>query len=837
MKDDGRSAFGTLLREFRLAAGLSQEVLAERARLSTEGISVLERGVRKAPYRETVALLARALSLSAPQRERLEAAAVRPTSQPRRRAQERNEVGGNDQPQRGNVPVARTSILGREPELVGLGQILRAQRLVTLTGPGGVGKTRLALEAAAVWEDRFPDGVWFADLAPLTDQELVPRTVAVALGVVEIPKQPLLETLESALRAKQIMLVLDNCEHLIGAVAHLAEALLPGCSKLRLLATSREPLGIAGEHRFPVSPLAVPPEKFAVTVAAVPTYSALSLFAERAGALDADFRVTAQNVAPIAEICRQLDGIPLAIELAAARVRLLSPMEIVSRLDARLRLLTSGSRTALPRQQTLRAAIDWSYDLLEPAEQELFRRLAVFAGRFGFEAASAVCAEAGSEEFAVLDRLSSLIDKSLVTATGVEAGRQRYRLLDSTRLYARERLDTAGESEALRRRLADYVRAASRQTLADGNQDDCRWIDRIEADLDNIRAVLEWAIVEGRDVVFGAEFVDELWRYWLDTGKYLEVKRLSDRILERTPELGDALAGKVQLNAGLLATRRWDVDEGRRSLESALTILRPLDDELQIARALNGLALAHQESGDWERAETLYSESLEIVRRLGDSRALATVLMNLGLLMETQTHTHPADYERAQARYLECLSVAREHGDTAQQAHVLQNLAELALVRDQYDLAIVYAEESLPLWRAHRNEEYVAVSQVLIGTAELARGQHAVARIVLREALPALVELHRGAALVQLFIGLAEVALAEAHDTEAAQLIGFAQNLSLARSLSGTIHEHVTAKARKYSEGLVARARERIDGAVFDAFVRRGRSLTLHQAGDLAATI
>jgi tetratricopeptide (TPR) repeat protein len=287
----------------------------------------------------------------------------------------------------------------------------------------------------------------------------------------------------------------------------------------------------------------------------------------------------------------------------------------------------------------------------------------------------------------------------------------------------------------------------------------------------------------------------------------------------------------------LLATRRWDVEEGRKALERALRLFHPLGDEAQVARALNGLAFGHQEIGDWERAEALYNESLEIVRRLGDSRALATVLMNLGLLSETQTDTHAADYERAQALYLECLAVARENGDAAQQAHVLQNLAELSLTREEYDRAVRYAEASLPFWRAHRNEEYLAVSQVLIGTAELARGQHAVARIVLREALPALVALHQGAALVSLFIGFAELALTDSHDTEAAQLIGFAQQLSRAQNFSGTIHEHVTAKAREHSEALTARARGRIEGAVFDAFVRRGRSLTLREASQLAAAL
>jgi predicted ATPase len=279
-------------------------------------------------------------------------------------------------------------------------------------------------------------------------------------------------------------------------------------------------------------------------------------------------------VAPVADVCRQLDGIPLAIELAAARVRLLSPRQIADRLDGRFRLLTGGSRTALPRQQTLRAAIEWSYDLLEPAEQELFRRLGVFARRFGLETVERVCAAdaAGpNDEFAVLDRLGSLIDKSLVVATGFEAGRQRYRLLESTRLYARERLDAAGEGAELQRRLASHVRLAARQALEQGDRDDIRATDRIEADLDNIRAVIDWAVIERCDMVFGAEFIDELWPFWLDTGKNIEAQRLYRYVLEYKSDLEGSLAGRILLGHGLLAWQRWTFEEARVSLEEALT--------------------------------------------------------------------------------------------------------------------------------------------------------------------------------------------------------------------------------------------------------------------------
>jgi predicted ATPase len=729
--------------------------------------------------------------------------------------------------QRHNLPATVTALIGRDAELMELTATLAHSRLVTLTGTGGVGKTRLAIELGMRMLEAFPDGVWFIDLARLADPDLLTHTVALTVGVHEVPGQPLRETLLAVLGPKRLLLLLDNCEHLISAVASLADGLLQGCPELRLLATSREPLRIAGEQRYPVVPLPVPPSDAPLSVAAIQAYPALALFVARATAVAPAFRCTAEQVDPIAAICRQLDGIPLAIELAAARVGLLEPAQIASRLTARFRLLTGGSRAALPRQQTLHAAIDWSYQLLDPQEQALFRRLGVFAGRFAFDAVEAVCAEDGTEEFELLDRLASLIDKSLVIATGPAAGCQRYRLLESIRAYARERLDAAGGRDRLGRQLAEYVREAVRQVIAQGDRDEIRWTDQIEADLDNIRAVNEWALIDGRDIVFGAEFVDELWPFWLDTGKFIEAQRLYHRALEHASELNDTLAGRILLGNGVLAWARWTHREARALLERALAVLRPLGDERQISRALNGLAVACDELGEFERAESLYTESLEIARRLGNPRAIATVLMNLGILAET----HHFDYERAETLYLDCLRVACEDGDPAQQAHVLRNLAELAARRGHYDLSIAYAEKSLPLLRSLHHKEAVAVSEMLIGTAEIARGQYAAAHVFLREALPALVALNRGAVLASLFVAFAELALAETHDETAAQLIGFAQTLFSA------IPQPETVNQRDRAEALVDRVRDRMDGDAFDASLRRGQSLTLQQAADVAAAI
>jgi predicted ATPase/DNA-binding XRE family transcriptional regulator len=421
-------SFGVLLRRYRSRAGVSQEALAEQARLSVETISALERGTRRNPYRDTVAHLATALSLSAAERTALESAAARARKPAAMRPSLRPVSGAS-----GNLPLQLTSFVGRESETEAIVTLLQAKRLVTLIGSGGVGKTRIALEVAARLAPERNDGAWFVELASLTDARLIPGTIARALQLglpAEGDPQAVLLTL---LGARKVLLVLDNYEHLIAAAAAYAEALVRGCPHLTLLATSRQPLGITGEAAYRIPPLHVPDAATTATLplAVVASHEALKLFVDRARAADASFALTDRTVSIVADICRRLDGIPFAIELAAARVNILSPRDLRNRLDERLRILTGG-KEALPRQQTLRALIDWSYDLLDERERELFRRAGIFAGSFTLDAARAICGAADADEMDVLDVLASLVDKSLILAA-VTDDSTRYGMLESTR--------------------------------------------------------------------------------------------------------------------------------------------------------------------------------------------------------------------------------------------------------------------------------------------------------------------------------------------------------------------------------------------------------------------
>jgi non-specific serine/threonine protein kinase len=445
--------FGDLLRQYRRAAGLTQEELADRAQVSPRAISDLERGARNRPWRETIELVAGALGLSAAERAKLEIAA-RQAGRPEPQQSGPSSDSVSTAPQH-NLPVALTSFVGREREMGEVQQLLGTTHLLTLTGTGGCGKTRLALQVAAELLDAYPQGVWLVELAPLADPALVPDVVAGALGVRAGPSQPIQATLLSYLRSRQLLVILDNCEHLLDACAHWVDSVLRSCPAVRILATSREALGIAGEMSWRVPSLSLPSADRGPSSTEAES-EAIRLFVERARAVQPNFTLTERNAPLVAQLCQRLDGIPLALELAATRVRALPLEQIAARLDQRFRLLTGGSRTALPRQQTLAAAVGWSYDLLAEPERQLFNRLSVFAGGFTLEAAEAVCGDDNA-----LDLLSSLVGKSLVVADGGVGGVERYRLFETLRQYGREKLVAAGEAAEVHQwHAAYYLRRA-----------------------------------------------------------------------------------------------------------------------------------------------------------------------------------------------------------------------------------------------------------------------------------------------------------------------------------------------------------------------------------------
>ena len=529
-----------------------------------------------------------------------------------------------------NLPQQATRFIGRERELAELNRLLARTRLLTLTGSGGCGKTRLSLHVAADSLERFPDGAWLLELALLADPGLVAQTMATVLGLKEEPGKPIVQTLTEHLKDKRLLLLLDNCEHLLDGCARLVDMLLRECPQVKILASSREALGMGGEQAYRVPSLSLPDPKQTHTPASVAPFEAVQLFTDRALLVRPDFKVTNENASTLASICSRLDGIPLAIELAAARVRSLSVEEINSKLDERFRLLTGGSRTALPRQQTLRSLIDWSYDLLQEPEKRLLQRLSVFAGGWTLEAAEQVCAGDGVEDRDALDLLTSLADKSLVVVEQSD-GHSRYRLLETVRQYARERLVESGGGEAVRVRHRDYFLTLAEQAepkLVGAQQ--AEWLRRLDEEHENLRAALEWSLAEVQSGA-GLRLCGALYRFWWARGYLSEGRKWCARVLAMEGAAGRTLERPKALHgAGALAYHQGDYLAARALGEESLAIRRQLGDWKGIAASLNNLGMVACDQADYPAARALAQESLAISRELGNRVGIANSLNNLG---------------------------------------------------------------------------------------------------------------------------------------------------------------------------------------------------------------
>jgi non-specific serine/threonine protein kinase len=710
--------FGELLRRHRLAAGLSQEALAERAGLSARGVSDLERGVHRAPRRDTVALLATGLDLDGAARAAL-AAAVRSGRAPRARPAPA-------------LPVALTSFVGRERELAEVRQLLGATRLLTLTGAGGIGKTRLALQAAAEVGDDYPDGVWLVELAPLTDPTLAPQAVAAVLVVGEQPGRPLTETLAAALHPRRLLLVLDNCEHLVDACARLAEALLTGCPGLTVLATSRELLGVPGEAAWRVPSLAAPDPQRLPPRDELLGYEALRLFVERARLAQADFAITDANATAVAEVCRRLDGLPLAIELAAARVTALSVEQIAARLDDRFRLLTGGRRTGLRRQQTLQAAMAWSYDLLTGPERALLRRLSVFAGGWTLAAAEDVCAGAGIAERDVLELLTRLVEKSLVVAEPGVSGSTRYRLLETVRQYAAERLAAAGEAVATRDRHLAVAVALGEQAepvLWENANERDEWLLRLQLEHDNLRAALAWGLE--RDPAAGLRLGVSLAEFWRWGRLQREGWRWLEALLARAPG-GTALHGYALLGAGRLYREQGELAHAEERLTAAASIFEAVDDRRGLATALSRLGLIAEAESDGARARALQERSLALCRAVGDRHGLAVALLHLGEVLTAQ-----GAMAEARTAFEESLPHFRVLGEVGRVAHVLSWLSVLARLARDFPRARALVTEALAVLEPTRFKDPYRtwVHHALFGDLALDEGELAEAAAEYRASL------------------------------------------------------------------------------------------------------
>jgi predicted ATPase/class 3 adenylate cyclase len=618
-----------------------------------------------------------------------------------------------------NLPAQPTPLVGRERELGEGRDLLRGEgvRLLTLTGPGGIGKTRLGLQVAADLLDEFEDGVFFVLLASITDPALVASAIAEPLGVVEAGDQSLEESLKGHLRGKELLLLLDNFEQVVDA-APLVGQLLSECPKLKVLATSRSVLRVYGEQEYPVPPLELPRPGHLPPIDRLSQYEAVRLFIERAKAAKPDFRVTDENAPAVAEICARLDGLPLAIELAAARIKLLTPGAMLERLGSRLKLLRGGARDLPERQRTLRATIEWSHALLDEGEQVLFARLAVFSGGRTLDAIEAICDARGDLPMDALEGVSSLLDKNLLGQEEGPEGEPRFVMLETIHEYARERLKASGEPEETSRLHAEYFLALAEeaeQGLWESEQGG--WLDRLEVDHDNMRAALSWSLESEPETAL--RMVGALARFWEIRSHYLEGSRWIKAALRQTYHAEGSVRAKALSEAGTFAWHRGDYEQATVLHGQALALYRELGDESNAAFALLCLGSQDLEQGEHERAKPFFEEALAISREVGDKRTIGYALHNLGDLAR-----HTGHYKQARALGMEAISVFREMDDKWGTARQLVWLGMVtAYMSDDYEEAAGFLEEGFALVREVGDWEWVAYALDSFAILAGAKGQ------------------------------------------------------------------------------------------------------------------
>ncbi len=703
-----------------------------------------------------------------------------------------------------NLPLQPNLFIGRKKQVADVCAILRRPdvHLLTLTGTGGTGKTRLSLQAAAEMLDDFRDGVFFVPLSPVTDSDLVASTIARTLGVRESGGQPLVESLNQYLLDKQILLVLDNFEHVAEKATLLAD-IISTAPEVKLLVTSRVRLRLSSEHDFPVPPLDLPETKLQPLADQLIGYDSVRLFVERATAAKSDFTLTDENAPAVAAICKSLDGLPLAIELAATRIKILPPQALLSRLETKLKLLTGGAKDLPARQQTLRGAIDWSYDLLEEPEKLLFRRLAIFAGGCTFEAAEAVC-DVGSRVrgegvertpspltllpigIDILDGMASLVDKSLLWQVEEGEGEPRFTMLETIREYAIDKLEESGEGAELRAQHASYflTLAESAEPELRGPQQAAR-LNTLEIEHDNLRAALAHSLKHrDAETETATRLGSALWWFWFAHGHLSEGRRwleavTSDANVPFTPARAKALNG-----AGVLVYNQGDYLRAVELLDESLAISRELGDVRGISSTLNNLGTVAVYRGEYVQAQAFYEESLGLLRELGDKRNMANVLANLGTVASSN-----GDYMQMERYYEESLALQRELGDKWGMAAVLANLGEQALARSESKRATAFFRESLDLFS--RLGDKAAIAECLEGLA--------------------------GA-----------VGLEEQEPIRAAELFGAAEAL---REVMGA---PIPPSSRSRYDHNLAIARAQLDAEAWEAAWERGRSMTMEETISLA---
>jgi len=723
---------------------------------------------------------------------------------------------------RSNLPEPLTSFIGRERELVEIKRLLPGKRSLTIVGVGGIGKTRLALQAASEVIDAYRDGVWLVELGSVSNPLLVPTSVAQVLGVRERTGTPLMDTLCAHLKARHLLLILDNCEHLLDACARLADAVLRSAAETTIIATSREPLHVAGEQTYSLQTLSLP-EPLA-SRETVGRSEAVQLFVERARRLLLDFELTAARAPAVAQLCIHLDGIPLALELAAARIRALSVEQINARLHDRFKLLTSGDRAALPRQHTQRATLDWSYELLTGAEKLLLQRLSVFAGGWTLEAAERICVGEGMEDSEVLDLLTSLADKSLVMAEQRDA-HSRYRLLETMQQYAGEKLVESGGGKVVRARHRDYFLVLAEEAKPNlMGAEQAEWLQRLEAEHENLRASLDWSLGEAESGA-GLRLCAALQRFWITHGHISEGRECCARVLaktggeERTEERAKALN-----TAGILAYYQSDYPAARALHEKSLAIRRQLGDRKAIAITLNNLGNVRYGQGDYVSARALHEEGLAIKRELGDRRGIAASLNNLGNVALDR-----CEFASARAHYEECLAIMRELGDRGDMANALNNLGNALFEQGDYVSAKAVSEEGLAIMRELGDRTGAANSLNNLANVACEQGEFASARALHEECLVIDREVGDRWGIAFALEGVAAVEAAFGSWLRAARTWGAADRLR------EEIGAPLPPNERPRYDRRVAVVRAALrDDAAFTRAWQQGRALTIEQAIALA---
>jgi len=858
------NSFGTWLRQKRRALDLTQKAFAKQVGCAEITLRRMEADEYK-PSNELAFVLFEKLGIPESERTQWVRFARGLADHPNHHV-----TSSPSREQKTNLPVPLTSFIGREKEIETVKQLVTSQgagRLLTLTGAGGSGKTRLALEVAAKLRDVFPDGVWFIEFAPLSDPSLVLQSLLTTLGLSEQAGRSSFAIVSDFFQPKRALLILDNCEHLIQACAQLVETLLRACPTLHILVTSREALSVGGEALYLV-PTLTTPDPAQAELANLSQYEAVRLFVERSQAALPGFALTADNKLAVSQVCYQLDGIPLALELAAARVKALRVEQIAARLAERdqFRLLTTGSRTALPRHQTLHALIDWSYNLLSEDERLLLQRLSVFAGGCTLDAAEAVCVGEGVEADDVLDLITQLVTKSLVISERERGREARYRMLETIRQYARGRLIEAGEGDRLRNRhLEFFLQWAEQAGPRLRGRLQLEWFSQIEAEHDNLRAALEWSLTQAESSEVSLHLAGALFMFWYRRGSINEGRAWLARALARpaAPLTGAARAqalyadgflahgqsdttaqavlkesislwralgppGKTGLAyalAELGEELRWrgEPATARSLAEEAIALFREQDERWGLAYSLSVMGLAIRDQGDFALARSVINESVALWRDMGELGELGVSIRFLGLVALRQ-----GDYEVARNHYADYLAITRRLGNEGAVAWALLDLGEATLNLGDRIQAKSFVEESFRTMRELDNKYGVALCLYLSGLLAQFEGDSEQATVFFEQGLALA---HTTGPIwyrANVLMGLAGVAAADGRARRAARLLGAAESQLEAGA------SYWNAAESLYIERTIANAVAQLGEAEFAAARVEGRAMTFEQAAGYA---